>query len=1213
MDGTLDVHDRPPGSRQHGHRSTGSMEAFASIALATQQGGGFWSSEKRSLHDDHSTDRAKRLRVEPSHPNINPATQSVPTTNNDFTSSVQLHEAKLLLHFSQQARDTHQHPPHDPRNGSPSIAHPKETVSISASGHDTVSKKEETQFNSPAKEVRVADVQGQTIPSGVSNPEITPYPSSLPSMEQIARDRGTPKSLTHSPRLMKDSKILPNDVEDNILSHDIPIHASVNKVPAAAEQTTIERVPSVSNVNLGLDLIEEPPSPSKDGPNEASEIPQPSSRHFFYTDDKEGTKKRTGMGNVSGSMDTGLNGIITGSQQAPSTAQQCSNDPSLTDPTDNLSASTNVMEAASSRSSDPPTNSTAICEACRFWRNSLNVDTDSTATSWIHCDGCKSWFHFACAGFKNEREVRSIDKYRCKKCKPIHGATTHVRKSARAHAAIDYAGLHQGVLKTSDDRPEHHYIQPIRSGKISFMPEHFPRMRPELVTADFFEKGNGMREPVVIPAALNPQPGIYSSQREQVWSSSTDLRPGKGIESSVDLADWLAHDTETRSIHDCGQDALGMVMPQDLTVRKVAELYGPEEKVEVIDVKSQNGEGRKWNMRRWANYYESSQDNKIIRNVISLEVSQSRLGRLIRRPQIVRDLDLQDSVWPEELLAKGEYPHVQFYCLMSVADCFTDFHIDFGGSSVFYHILKGRKTFLFIPPKEKHLKKYEEWCMSPAQNWTFLPDQTHECYRVDLEPGDTMLIPSGWIHAVWTPEDSLVIGGNFLTRMNYTMQFRVLQVEKATGVARKFRYPHFQKLHWFTVFQYLEDDPVPASVREHLENGFSFERASNTYRDFDEWGENSRSGPENYHARYYPQQELDGLPDLLRYVLRTALIDNGIITEGISADARNAVKKSIPRNRGEPLHVVKTFAIWCSWKRGKEPIPHWAYPDAVMESAAPDKLSAAATKKLAEEAAQKAPRRQSLRKHAQREGPNGSQVNDDNPESGTENPLLQPINMSQEQNNERVRHVDECPASRKPRHTNTPSGPQRKTACDSCRRRRRACKHKSNGDLPSPADQQETSSSDMVHQEALLHRNALQEKLSSISGLFSSLTAKSESNQAPISRSTSPQEHARAKTTDQTISEPPGEAMTISTESSTEHHADTRVDNSSSPRPRTKACNHCRKSKVSASFPIVHMYSLTSSSGGAFTTHLERKIQSKLPSRRSQGRTLGNYRDRILS
>jgi hypothetical protein len=41
---------------------------------------------------------------------------------------------------------------------------------------------------------------------------------------------------------------------------------------------------------------------------------------------------------------------------------------------------------------------------------------------------------------------------------------------------------------------------------------------------------------------------------------------------------------------------------------------------------------------------------------------------------------------------------------MSVAGCYTDFHIDFGGTSVWYHILKGKKVFWLIPPKEENLK-----------------------------------------------------------------------------------------------------------------------------------------------------------------------------------------------------------------------------------------------------------------------------------------------------------------------------------------------------------------------------------------------------------------------------------------------------------------------------------------------------------------------------
>ena len=687
----------------------------------------------------------------------------------------------------------------------------------------------------------------------------------------------------------------------------------------------------------------------------------------------------------------------------------------------------------------------AMCAACNFTRSMVDGETDSNSTSWISCDACKSWFHFACAGFKNEREVRGVDKFRCRKCKPIHGPTTFVRKSARAHSAIDYAGLHQGVIKTSDETPEHHYIKPIKEGTITFLPETFARIRPELVTAEYFEKGYGWKEPIVVPAAWNPRDQIGRTQ-SLPRSSRTERKPDYDALSQGSASEeWEFAEPESEFVPDHGQDALDMVMPQGLTVRAVAELYGPEEKVEVIDVKSQNGEGRKWNMRRWADYYENK-SNKTVRNVISLEVSQSKLGRLIRRPQIVRDLDLQDSVWPAELQAKGEIPRVQFYCLMSVADCFTDFHIDFGGSSVFYHILKGKKTFFFIPPKEKHLKKYEEWCLSPAQNWTFLGEQTKECYRVDLLEGDTMLIPAGWIHAVWTPEDSLVIGGNFLTRLNFGMQLRVSQIEKATGVARKFRYPHFQKIHWYTAFRYMEEDALPDIVLKLLQEGEIFYREQPAHHEFDDWGENSKSGLGNYHARYYSQAELEGLPDLSRYLLRTALIDSGSISEGITQETRNAVKRSIPRAHGEPLEVVKKFAAWCAWKRGNEPIPSWAYPHVIPEPESAGSSKSTATKKFDRETALQAPRRQSARQSQSKNTP-------DQPGS---NPTAMPA--CPETPSERKLPAGIMPladlhstASKKGRTiSGTASTSHRKVACESCRKRRRACKHKDLKDVLYP-------------------------------------------------------------------------------------------------------------------------------------------------------------------
>ena len=44
------------------------------------------------------------------------------------------------------------------------------------------------------------------------------------------------------------------------------------------------------------------------------------------------------------------------------------------------------------------------------------------------------------------------------------------------------------------------------------------------------------------------------------------------------------------------------------------------------------------------------------------------------------------------------------------------------------------------------------------------------------------LLSPGWIHAVYTPKDSLVFGGNFLHSFNIVQQLRVADVEDKTHV-----------------------------------------------------------------------------------------------------------------------------------------------------------------------------------------------------------------------------------------------------------------------------------------------------------------------------------------------------------------------------------------------------------------------------------------------
>ncbi|KAL4927411.1 [Histone H3]-lysine-36 demethylase [Aspergillus undulatus] len=788
-----------------------------------------------------------------------------------------------------------------------------------------------------------------------------------------------------------------------------------------------------------------------------------------------------------------------------------------------------------------PSGSSQSCANCHLDRTPV-ANEDQDDVTWIGCDGCKRWFHIVCAGFKNDREIRTVDKFICKTCRPVHGQTTFVRKSSRARTSIDYAGLNQGLVKSATDSLEHHYIEPIKQNRIRFLPESFPRMRPELVTAEYFERGNGMTEPIVIPAEFNRTAAVPI-----VGNEYDDLAQDVSTQEMFDeILDHLpSHGQET--IVDCGQDQLDMVIPQGLTVRAVSELYGPEERVEVIDVKSQHGEDKRWTMQKWADYYESTGD-KVVRNVISLEVSQSKLGRLIRRPKIVRDLDLQDAVWPEELKAVGNYPKVQFYCLMSVADCYTDFHIDFGGSSVYYHILKGKKTFFFIPPKDKHLKKYEEWCNSPAQDYTFLGDQTKECYRVDLSEGDTMLIPSGWIHAVWTPENSLVIGGNFLTRLNYGMQIKIAKIEKDTKVPMKFRYPFFQKIQWYTVLKYLEEDPVPQSVLDAFaqDENYRFHREYPIYYEFGHRINAEPSGSPYHNSRFYSQAELEGLPDLAKYLLRTALIAGSYLVEGITAETRNAVKRSIPTMPGEPIDTIRTFGIWTAWKRGNEKAAHWTRPGVVEKNA---KLSLAEKKPAGRPSRRSERNAENQRTYAERQAvqrlserpaddsQRESVFEDENAAPIPDNapPAVVPLPVINEDTN--------------PKHRTSTRGSglgPKRVACDACRKRRIRCHHKEENNGGS-GQQMVIGASSLGH-----HTPTAQDAASALNSLAAIASGAGLQNGHHGVKGMDRMDFSANYATS-LVGTPHGAAVKAS---------DTSPDGANSAKKgRSKACDDCRKSK----------------------------------------------------
>ncbi|KAH3886544.1 hypothetical protein DPMN_010555, partial [Dreissena polymorpha] len=256
---------------------------------------------------------------------------------------------------------------------------------------------------------------------------------------------------------------------------------------------------------------------------------------------------------------------------------------------------------------------------------------------------------------------------------------------------------------------------------------------------------------------------------------------------------------------------LGLRVPSlNFKVSDVKACVGSRRMLDVMDVNTQKG--LEMTMKDWVKYYESLDRDRLL-NVISLEFSHTKLENYVESPNLVREVDWVDTAWPQHLkdcqtestnaIDKMKYPKVQKYCLMSVGGCYTDFHIDFGGTSVWYHILHGEKIFWLIPPTDRNLTKYENWVLSGKQGDMFLADEIDECQKVHLRAGNTFIIPSGWIHAVYTPMDSLVFGGNFLHSYNMVNQVRASLIEDKTHVPMKFRYPFFAEIHWYVLERYV--------------------------------------------------------------------------------------------------------------------------------------------------------------------------------------------------------------------------------------------------------------------------------------------------------------------------------------------------------------------------------------------------------------------------
>eukprot|EP00002_Diphylleia_rotans_P034139 TRINITY_DN7313_c0_g1_i1.p1 TRINITY_DN7313_c0_g1~~TRINITY_DN7313_c0_g1_i1.p1 ORF type:complete len:969 (-),score=153.51 TRINITY_DN7313_c0_g1_i1:6-2912(-) len=273
----------------------------------------------------------------------------------------------------------------------------------------------------------------------------------------------------------------------------------------------------------------------------------------------------------------------------------------------------------------------------------------------------------------------------------------------------------------------------------------------------------------------------------------------------------------------------GFQIPKGKKLTEIAELVGKETQFPVIDVCAQVVQDNLWTMQRWVEYFLHPQRKacrSTVLNCLSLEISETNLAEFVNPPTWVNEIDIYNRYWPwkhdvkqesQFLKDKARRSQVRKYLLMSMGRSYTDFHVDASGSSVWYHIVQGEKWFVLYPPIQQNVEAYRAWNLLGCPTRDKSEFEFCQAYYVRLKAGQTLLLPSGWIHSVFTPVDSLVFGGNFIHLCDLTMVFTIRQIELDSNTDAKFQYPFLEELLLHGIKGRLEDHLIKGVVLHDTE------------------------------------------------------------------------------------------------------------------------------------------------------------------------------------------------------------------------------------------------------------------------------------------------------------------------------------------------------------------------------------------------------------
>ncbi|KKY18767.1 putative domain family histone demethylase specific for h3-k36 [Diplodia seriata] len=186
--------------------------------------------------------------------------------------------------------------------------------------------------------------------------------------------------------------------------------------------------------------------------------------------------------------------------------------------------------------------------------------------------------------------------------------------------------------------------------------------------------------------------------------------------------------------------------------------------VDVHDMSEENTIRTK--MKTLFDAFEPTSNVRPPQNFLSLE----NLTQHTFCPEAIAEHNLRTRIEKTSTRAAAAPPHStspEFF-IASTANTISPIHIDSGGGNTWISMLSGRKIWYFPRAVDESTVRLLE----SADNLHAADYYPRGWAKLELRPGDALVMPPAFPHAVFTPDPSLAVGGQFYTAPHLTRSLR---------------------------------------------------------------------------------------------------------------------------------------------------------------------------------------------------------------------------------------------------------------------------------------------------------------------------------------------------------------------------------------------------------------------------------------------------------